>query len=48
MGRFHCITCARAFLEAPRIELAKALISRDGVGKHVQAVVEGSEDKASQ
>ncbi|KAF2118505.1 UV radiation resistance protein and autophagy-related subunit 14-domain-containing protein [Lophiotrema nucula] len=44
----HCITCARAFIELPRIELARALIDRDKVGRHVKAVVEGSEDKASQ
>ncbi|KAF2739263.1 hypothetical protein EJ04DRAFT_427156 [Polyplosphaeria fusca] len=44
----HCITCARAAVETPRIELAKALIDRDAVGKHVQAVVEGLEDIASQ
>lgn len=44
----HCITCARSFLEQPRIELAKTLIHRDSIQKHVQAVIEGSEDEASQ
>ncbi|KAF2013273.1 hypothetical protein BU24DRAFT_393925 [Aaosphaeria arxii CBS 175.79] len=44
----HCITCARSAIEVPRIELAKALITRDAVGKHVQAVIEGSKDKAFQ
>ncbi|KAF2468152.1 uncharacterized protein BDR25DRAFT_344449 [Lindgomyces ingoldianus] len=44
----HCITCARAAIELPRIELAKCLIDHDMVGKHVKAVVEGSEDKLSQ
>lgn len=44
----HCVTCARSFLEEPRLGLAKALIDQDGVEKHVKAVVEGSEDIASQ
>ncbi|KAF1999497.1 hypothetical protein P154DRAFT_493602 [Amniculicola lignicola CBS 123094] len=44
----HCITCARSAIEVPRIELAKVLIERDAIGKHVQAVIQGSEDKASQ
>jgi hypothetical protein len=43
-----CTTCARSALEIPRIELAVALIERDKIGKHVQAVVEGSEDQSSQ
>jgi hypothetical protein len=44
----HCITCARSYLEQPRIDLARTLIDKDGVEKHVRAVVEGSEDKTSQ
>ena len=44
----HCITCARAFLEQPRIELARILIDQDGVEKHVQAVIHGSENAAIQ
>jgi hypothetical protein len=44
----HCITCARSYLEQPRIELAKTLIDKDGVEKHVTAVIQGSEDKAIQ
>ncbi|KAF2252771.1 hypothetical protein BU26DRAFT_601021 [Trematosphaeria pertusa] len=44
----HCVTCARSFLEQPRIDLARALIDRDGVEKHVEAVIQGSEDKSSQ
>ncbi|KAF2270581.1 hypothetical protein CC78DRAFT_528340 [Lojkania enalia] len=44
----HCITCARSAIELPRIELAKCLIDRDIVAKHVKAVVQGSGDKASQ
>jgi len=42
------MTCARAYLEHPRIELAKTLIDRDGVEKHVKAIINGSEDKAIQ
>jgi chromosome segregation ATPase len=44
----HCITCARSYLEHPRIELAKTLIDRDAVEKHVKAIIQGSEDKAIQ
>jgi hypothetical protein len=44
----HCITCARSYLEQPRINLARTLIDKDGVEKHVKAVVQGSEDKTSQ
>ena len=44
----HCITCARSYLEQPRIELARSLIDRDAVEKHVQAVIHGSEDRAIQ
>lgn len=44
----HCITCARSYLEQPRIELAKALIDRDAVEKHVKAIISGSEDKEIQ
>lgn len=44
----HCITCARSHLEQPRIDLARILIDRDAVEKHVQAVIQGSEDKAVQ
>lgn len=44
----HCITCARSYLEQPRIDLARTLIQKDGVETHVKAVIEGSEDKASQ
>lgn len=44
----HCITCARSAIELPRIELARVLIDRDRIGKHVRAVIEGSEDKSSQ
>ncbi|KAF2874851.1 UV radiation resistance protein and autophagy-related subunit 14-domain-containing protein [Massariosphaeria phaeospora] len=44
----NCVTCARSAIENPRIELAKALIDHDGVGRHVRAVIEGSEDRSSQ
>ena len=44
----HCMTCARSYLEQPRIQLAKTLIDRDAVEKHVKAIVNGSEDKAIQ
>ena len=43
----HCITCARSYLEQPRIELAKTLIDKDGVERHVKAVIKGSEDRSS-
>ncbi|KAF2278204.1 uncharacterized protein EI97DRAFT_248059 [Westerdykella ornata] len=43
-----CITCARCAIEVPRIALASALIDRGKTGRVVQAVVEGSEDKATQ
>jgi hypothetical protein len=42
----HCVTCARSFLEEPRLGLAKVLIDRDGVERHVRAVA--SEDSQSQ
>lgn len=42
------MTCARAYLEQPRIELARTLIDRDGVEKHVKAIINGSEDQAIQ
>ncbi|KAF2636619.1 hypothetical protein P280DRAFT_408795 [Massarina eburnea CBS 473.64] len=45
---FHCITCARAHLEQPRVDLALILIEKDRVERHVKAVVEGSEDRESQ
>jgi hypothetical protein len=48
LSPFHCITCARSAIELPRIQLARCLIERDIVGKHVQAVIEGSTDKATQ
>ncbi|EAT77458.1 hypothetical protein HBI56_211430 [Parastagonospora nodorum] len=44
----HCITCARSHLEQPRIDLARTLIDKDGVEKHVKAIIQGSEDKSSQ
>ena len=44
----HCITCARSYLEHPRINLARMLIDRDAVEQHVKAVIQGSEDKAVQ
>jgi hypothetical protein len=44
----HCITCARSYLEQPRIDLARTLIDKDGVEKHVKAVIQGSGDKSSQ
>ncbi|KAF1836659.1 hypothetical protein BDW02DRAFT_566753 [Decorospora gaudefroyi] len=44
----HCMTCARSYLEQPRIELARTLIDRDAVEKHVKAVIFGSEDRAIQ
>ncbi|KAH7379318.1 UV radiation resistance protein and autophagy-related subunit 14-domain-containing protein [Phaeosphaeria sp. MPI-PUGE-AT-0046c] len=44
----HCITCARSYLEQPRIHLARTLIDKDGVERHVKAVIQGSEDKTSQ
>ncbi|KAJ4314210.1 hypothetical protein N0V94_006568 [Neodidymelliopsis sp. IMI 364377] len=43
----HCITCARSYLEQPRIELAKTLIDKDGVERHVKAVIQGSDDRSS-
>jgi len=47
-GALHCVTCARAFLEEPRMKLAIALDGDDQVAKHVTAVVKGLEDKDSQ
>jgi chromosome segregation ATPase len=44
----HCITCARSYLEQPRIQLARTLIDKDGVEQHVEAVIRGSEDRLSQ
>ncbi|KAF2831499.1 hypothetical protein CC86DRAFT_366850 [Ophiobolus disseminans] len=44
----HCITCARSYLEQPRIDLARTLIDKDGVERHVTAVIQGLEDKSSQ
>lgn len=44
----HCITCARSHLEQPRIDLARTLIDKDGVERHVKAVIGGLEDKSSQ
>jgi chromosome segregation ATPase len=44
----HCITCARSHLEQPRINLARTLIDKSGVEKHVAAIIQGSADKASQ
>jgi chromosome segregation ATPase len=44
----HCMTCARSYLEQPRIQLAKTLIDRDAVEKHVKAIINGSEDQAIQ
>ncbi|KAL5121203.1 hypothetical protein ACEQ8H_000671 [Pleosporales sp. CAS-2024a] len=44
----HCITCARSYLEQPRIDLAQTLIDKDGVERHVKAVILGSDDKNSQ
>ncbi|KAL6712077.1 hypothetical protein ACN47E_003120 [Coniothyrium glycines] len=44
----HCMTCARSYLEQPRIHLARTLIDRDAVEKHVKAIIHGSEDKAIQ
>ncbi|KAJ4372152.1 hypothetical protein N0V83_003925 [Neocucurbitaria cava] len=44
----HCITCARSYLEQPRIQLASTLIDGDAVEKHVTAVIQGSEDRAIQ
>lgn len=43
----HCITCARSYLEQPRIELARALIDKDGVERHVKAVIQDAEDTSS-
>ncbi|KAH6637925.1 UV radiation resistance protein and autophagy-related subunit 14-domain-containing protein [Boeremia exigua] len=43
----HCITCARSYLEQPRIELAKTLIDKDGVERHVKAVIQGTDDTPS-
>jgi hypothetical protein len=43
----HCITCARSYLEQPRIELAKTLIDKDGVEKHAKAVIQSSDDRSS-
>ncbi|KAJ8108399.1 hypothetical protein OPT61_g8202 [Boeremia exigua] len=43
----HCITCARSYLEQPRIELAKTLIDKDGVERHVKAVIQGADDMPS-
>ena len=44
----HCITCARSAIEVPRIELAQTLITRERIEKHMQAVIEGSDEKSSQ
>lgn len=44
----HCITCARSYLEQPRILLARTLIDRDAVEQHVGAVIQGSEDQGVQ
>ena len=47
-GALNCVTCARAIIEEPRIELAQALFSAEQVGQHVTAVIEGSQDVESQ
>lgn len=44
----HCVTCARSYLEQPRIDLIKALIDGEQVAKHVTAAIQGSEDKDTQ
>lgn len=44
----HCITCARSHLEQPRIDLARILIDREAVERHVRAVVQSSEDDTVQ
>ena len=43
-----CVTCARAALEEPRIELALRLVECDSVSNHVQAAIEGADDRQSQ
>lgn len=45
---FHCITCARSHLEQPRIDLARILIHRDAVERHVRAVIQGPDDETAQ
>lgn len=44
----HCPTCARAALYPLRIEQAKILLERETLGQHVEAVVNGTEDRAGQ
>lgn len=44
----NCVTCARATIEEPRIELVRALCSEEKVGKHVCAVIKGSGEEESQ
>lgn len=46
--RIHCPTCARAALYPYRIEQASSLLSRETLGQHVEAVVNGTEDLAGQ
>lgn len=46
--KLDCVTCARNALELPRLELAKTLIQRDQIAKHVRAVVQGLQDPSSQ
>ncbi|KAF1969029.1 hypothetical protein BU23DRAFT_601867 [Bimuria novae-zelandiae CBS 107.79] len=47
-GALNCVTCARANIEEPRIELAQALFGEENTGKHVTAVIKGLEDEESQ
>ncbi|KAK8256640.1 UV radiation resistance protein and autophagy-related subunit 14-domain-containing protein [Phyllosticta capitalensis] len=46
--RVHCPTCARAALYNLRIDLATVLLEKETLGKHVEAVVSGTDDQAGQ
>lgn len=47
-ARVHCPTCARAALYPYRIEQAATLLEREKFAQHVEAVVNGTEDRAGQ
>ncbi|KAL1651389.1 hypothetical protein SLS58_000729 [Diplodia intermedia] len=47
-ARVHCPTCARAALYPYRIEQATTLLDREKFAQHVEAVVNGTEDRAGQ
>ncbi|KAK7527854.1 UV radiation resistance protein and autophagy-related subunit 14-domain-containing protein [Phyllosticta citriasiana] len=46
--RVLCPTCARAALYNIRIDLATVLLEKETLGKHVEAVVSGTDDQAGQ